>query len=268
MSTSSYSSRGRSRLLALVFTLLISIPILISAAPAQADPLPQLSINNVVLDEGNSGTTTFSFTVSLDSPAPVGGVTFDITTMDGTSIDASATTGDGDYVAKSLTGQTIPAGSSSYTFDVTVNGDAIYEVNETFVVVISNVVGATLIPQDPQYPKGVGAILNDDSYVYPTTTMLANYPSLSAFGQLVTIEARVSTVPLNMGNPTGTVTFAIDGIPQAPVMPAAWRLLPPAACRLAYTPLMPATAAMRLIPAAQRRPSITWSTLSSPSRRL
>ncbi len=77
-----------------------------------------LSINDVTMAEGDSGTTTFSFTVSLSSPAGAGGVTFDIATQDNT-----ATVADNDYVAKSLTGQTIPAGSSTYAFDVTVNGD-------------------------------------------------------------------------------------------------------------------------------------------------
>ena len=44
-------------------------------------------------------------------------MTFDIATADGTATAPS------DYIAQSLTSQTIPAGSSTYTFDVTVNGD-------------------------------------------------------------------------------------------------------------------------------------------------
>ncbi len=44
-----------------------------------------LSIADVSLSEGNSGTTTLSFTVSLSVSAPVGGVTFDITTADSTA---------------------------------------------------------------------------------------------------------------------------------------------------------------------------------------
>ena len=58
---------------------------------------PTLSINDVTQAEGNSGTTNFTFTVSLDSPAGAGGVTFDIATSDGS---AAATS---DYVAQSLT---------------------------------------------------------------------------------------------------------------------------------------------------------------------
>ncbi len=82
--------------------------------------LPNLTVNDITLNEGNSGTTAFNFTVSLTSPAGPGGVTFDIATQDN-----SATVADNDYVANSLIGQTIPAGSSNYSFSVLVNGDTI-----------------------------------------------------------------------------------------------------------------------------------------------
>ena len=89
--------------------------------------------------------------MSLSAPAPAGGVTFDIATADGTATAGS------DYTAKSLTGQTIPAGSSTYTFDVLVNGDAIPEPDETFFVNVTNVTNA--IATDGQ---GLGMIVNDD----------------------------------------------------------------------------------------------------------
>ncbi|MBX7220379.1 MAG: lamin tail domain-containing protein [Blastocatellia bacterium] len=114
--------------------------------------LPSLTINDVSLAEGNSGTTSFTFTVSLSAPAGVGGVTFDIATADGT-----ATVANNDYVAKSLTGQTIAAGNNSYLFTVLVNGDTTPEANETFFVNVTNVTGATV--GDGQ---GQGTINNDD----------------------------------------------------------------------------------------------------------
>ncbi len=121
----------------------------------QNDDSPGLTINDVSLSEGNSGTTTFTFTISLSQPAPAGGVTFDIATQDGT-----ATTGNNDYVALSLAGQTIPAGQSSSTFDVTVNGDTVVEPSETFLVNITNVSGATVVNS-----VGHGTIQNDDTPV-------------------------------------------------------------------------------------------------------
>ncbi len=116
-----------------------------------------LSINDVAVTEGDAGTATASFTVSLTSPAPVGGVTFDIATQDN-----SATTADSDYVSKSLTGQSIAAGNSTYTFDVTVNGDTAIEGNETFFVNVTNVAGT--IVADGQ---GIGTITNDDVVLTP-----------------------------------------------------------------------------------------------------
>ena len=115
--------------------------------------IPTLSIYDVSLSEGNAGTTSFTFTISLSAPAPAGGVTFDIATADGT-----ATTANNDYAAKSLTSQTIPAGSSTYSFTVLVNGDTAVEGNEGFLVNISNVVGATVGDA-----SGLGTILNDDA---------------------------------------------------------------------------------------------------------
>jgi hypothetical protein len=47
--------------------------------------LPNLTINDVSLNEGNAGTTSFTFTVSLSAPAGAGGVTFDIATADNTA---------------------------------------------------------------------------------------------------------------------------------------------------------------------------------------
>lgn len=107
-----------------------------------------LSISDATVTEGDSGTVTATFTVSL----PGGGVTFDISTQDNT-----ATAGNNDYVPKSLTAQTIPSGSSTYTFEVLVNGDLDFELDETFFVNVTNVSGAGVADG-----QGLGTIKNDD----------------------------------------------------------------------------------------------------------
>ncbi len=124
-----------------------------TATTAVQAPQPGLNINDVTLNEGNAGPTTFTFTVSLSAPANAGGVTFDIATQDNTALAAN-----NDYLARSLTAQTIPAGQSTYTFDVTINGDTIVELNETFFVNVTNVAGATVTDG-----QGVGTIQNDDT---------------------------------------------------------------------------------------------------------
>ena len=153
-----------------------------------------LTINDVTQNEGNSGTITFSFTVSLSAPAGSGGVTFDIATADNT-----ATIANNDYVAKLLTSQTIPAGSSTYTFDVVVNGDVVEETDEDFFVNVTNATGA--IVSDGQ---GLATISNDD-FDEPTTTTLVSSLNPSCTGSDVTFTATVTST----GNPVtfGTVTF-------------------------------------------------------------
>ena len=124
-----------------------------SVAAAQ----PNLTVNDVAQNEGGGSTTTYTFTVALSAPAGPGGVTFDIATADGTAQDDNPVTEDNDYVARSLTGQTIPAGSSTYAFNVLVNGDANPEANETFFVTVTNVTGAVVTDG-----QGLGTIVNDD----------------------------------------------------------------------------------------------------------
>lgn len=111
-----------------------------------------VSVNDVSVSEGDSGTITATFTVTVSTSAH-GGVTFDIATADN-----SATVADNDYVAKSLTGQTIPAGQQTYAFTVLVNGDTALELDETFFVNVTNVAGATLADG-----QAIGTITNDDA---------------------------------------------------------------------------------------------------------
>jgi hypothetical protein len=112
--------------------------------------VPRLSVNDVSISEGNSGTKTLTFTVSL-SQAAAGAVTYNIATANGTAIAGT------DYVAKALVGETIPAGQLSKTFTVTINGDTTMEPNENLAVNLSAAAGALV-----QDSRGVGTITNDD----------------------------------------------------------------------------------------------------------
>jgi serine protease len=109
-----------------------------------------LSINDASVAEGPAGTRVVTFTVALAQPQG-GDVTYDLATANGTALAGS------DFVARSLTGLTIPAGQLSRAFAVTVNGDDVAEANETFVVNLGNVSGVAA--GDTQ---GTATILNDD----------------------------------------------------------------------------------------------------------
>ena len=177
------------------------------------DDFPALSINDVSLNEGNAGTTSFTFTVSLSQPAGSGGVSFDIATANGTAIAGT------DYVASSLAGQTIAAGSSSATFTVQVVGDTLNEPNETFFVNVTNVNGATVADG-----QGQGTIINDDAVPAlsvgdasategnsGTATMTFTVSLGAASGQTVTVNYATADGTANAGSDyvarSGTLTF-------------------------------------------------------------
>lgn len=112
-----------------------------------------VSIDDPSVSEGDAGTSNISFIVSLDSPAPVGGVSFDIATVDGSAEAGS------DYLARSLTAQTIAEGDSSFEFVVQIIGDLVNEPTESFTVALSNVGGNGGGSIDP---SGTGTITDND----------------------------------------------------------------------------------------------------------
>ena len=118
---------------------------------------PDLSINDVSVTEGNSGVALASFTVSLSSPAPANGVSFNIATTNISSNGNIALAGK-DYASWQQTGRTIAAGQSSASFVVKIMSDRITEPDEVFGVRLSNAVGASISDD-----LGIGTISNDDS---------------------------------------------------------------------------------------------------------
>src|SRR4029077_17700819 len=98
------------------------------------DPLPVLSVADVSIAEGNSGTKTLTFTVALSAPSGQT-VTFSYATANGTAPAGS------DYVAKGGSLSFFP-GTTSQTITVTVNGDTVPEGDETFFLDITGVTNA------------------------------------------------------------------------------------------------------------------------------
>ena len=119
--------------------------------------LPVLSVNDVSIAEGNSGTTFMTFTVSLDKPAGPGGVTFDVSASDG-----SATLAGADFLP-TAGNLVIAEGQSSRTVSVLIVGDTAVETDETFQLDVTNITGATAVDTE-----GLGIILNDDFAPPPT----------------------------------------------------------------------------------------------------
>ncbi len=101
------------------------------------DDGPVLAIGDVTPAEGQSGTRTANFRVTL-TPASTSKVTVQYATANGTAQAGS------DYVAKSGS-LTFPAGQRVQTFSVVVRGDRVKEGNETFFVNLSGASGATVM---------------------------------------------------------------------------------------------------------------------------
>ncbi len=162
--------------------------IVVNTAGCGGPPTTTLNVGDVIMAEGDPpGTTTFTFAVTLTTPAGAGGVTFDIATTDGTAQDDNPATEDNDYVAQSLTGQSIPMGSMGpYNFSVTVNRDLVAETNETFFVNVSNVVGATA-----GATPGMGTISNDDVVVAFIHDVQGNGAATPIPGSTVSVEGVV-----------------------------------------------------------------------------
>lgn len=139
-------------------------------------PLPTLNINQVSLTEGNSGTTAFTFTVSL-SAASSSIVTVEYATVDGLATALS------DYTAIPLTTLTFAPGQTSQTITVNVQGDLEIEGDETFFVNLSNASGATIA-----IAQGTGTILNDDAPV------VVNAPPIALDDQTRVTEGQTVTI--------------------------------------------------------------------------
>jgi chitinase len=111
---------------------------------------PSISVADVTLSEGDSGTKNAVFTVTL-SAASASAVTVSYATRNGTAAAGS------DYTAASGT-LNFAAGQTSKTVSVPVLGDTVFEADENFFLDLSAAVAATL-----SRSTATGTITNDDS---------------------------------------------------------------------------------------------------------
>ena len=114
-------------------------------------PQPTLSINDVSVTEGNTGTANLTFTVTLSAASNLT-VNVNYATANGT-----ATVADTDYQSASSL-LTFNPGDLTKQITVTVNGDQKFEADETLFITLSSPTNAAF--GDSQ---GQGTILNDDT---------------------------------------------------------------------------------------------------------
>lgn len=142
--------------------------------------LPTVSMANVSLPEGDTGTTPFVFTVSL-SATSASDITFAYATADGTAIAGT------DYTATSGNG-TITAGSTTTTITVDVIANTTPQPNRTFSLNLTGISGAI-----PTTLSATGTIQDDDVGTYAIHEIQGSGLASPIVGQRVRTEGNIVT---------------------------------------------------------------------------
>jgi probable HAF family extracellular repeat protein len=162
-----------------------------------APPPPRVSIGDMTVTEGDTGTLSAVFTVSL-SRASDETVTVDFATADGSAKGGS------DYAASSGTLTFIP-GAISQTITIAVNGDTRDEWDETFLVNLTNANHASL--SDAQ---GMATIIDNDSppsLSISDVTMLEDNSGVTYFVFTVSLSAASEkSITVNYATADGTAS--------------------------------------------------------------
>jgi hypothetical protein len=188
------------------FTVTLQSPNGVGAAPGTAtgtitdnDGAVTLSIGDVAVTEGNSGTTTATFTVTM-APASGQVVTVPYATSDGTAF-ASVAGLKRDYepVSDMLTFQ---PGETSKPIVVFVNGDTADEPDETFFVTLANPTGGAALGK----AQATGTIKDDDLPVAcsPRPRVVVNQ---SVGGGKLQVHVESTLLNTNLPNPLQQFKF-------------------------------------------------------------
>jgi Calx-beta domain len=164
------------------------------------DDGPTISINDVTLTEGNSGTKAATFTLTLSGPS-VEAIAIRSITAPGTATASS------DY--NSIDSVVIfQPGTVTRTVDVAIIGDTDLESNETFFVNVTETFGASI--SDGQ---GVGTILDDDTLLVleesgPAAQQAAAFDSLLLIRDPFRVQSVANWPTLQPGQRTRVMIFA------------------------------------------------------------
>ena len=164
------------------------------------DSPPTLSIADVSVTEGNSGTSNATFTVSL---AAASGFTV---TVNYATANGTATTS-GDYSARSGT-LTFAPGSLTQTFTVPIAGDTTNEPTETFVVNLSGASNATIADS-----QAVATIIDNDVVTLAINNVSLTEGNSGTSNLTFTVTktgATVQTVTVNYATANGTAVQPAD----------------------------------------------------------
>ena len=149
------------------------------------DNPPELTVDNITVTEGNDGTSTAIFTVTLDNPSSKE-ISLDYATADGTAIAGS------DYIATNGT-LTFAPGETSAAIAVAIQGDTLDELDEAFTLNFTNPSNVTLVNT-----QGTVTITDDD-----------DAPEIAL--------TDISVTEGDSGSTTATVTVTLDAPSSLPI---------------------------------------------------
>jgi CSLREA domain-containing protein len=166
--------------------------------------VPSISIDDATLPEGNSGTTSATFEVTLSVP------TTNTVTVNYATANGSATAGS-DYAA---TGGTVvfAPGVTSRNITIAIAGDLSVEPDETFTVVLSSPANATLADD-----QAAGLIVNDDSSasvpaiaIHDTSVDEGDSGTATATFNVTLTSSTTNTVTVDYATANGTAAAGSD----------------------------------------------------------
>ena len=179
----------------------------LASASSHADPLATLSIDDVTVAEGDTGTVAATFTVTLSASSD------DTVTVDYATADSAATS-PADYAAIETTTLTFAPTETSKQVTVLVNGDTLDDASEDFFVNLTNPTFAEL--GDAQ---GAGTITDDDPApalsIDDATVAEGNTGNGSATFTVSLTPASGQSVTVDYATADGTATAPADAVKSA-----------------------------------------------------
>jgi len=165
------------------------------------DDQPVVSLADVSLNEGNSGSNEAVITVSLSGASP------QVVTVDYATANFSAVAGS-DYTATTGT-LSFPAGTTSQQIRIPVNGDTLVETDEQFTVSLSNAQNAVLTANN----TATVTLTNDDTPSLSVAAVQVQEGNSGTTEAVVTVSlssASSQAVSVNYGTVDGTALAGSD----------------------------------------------------------
>ena len=164
---------------------------------------PKLSVNSVTVTEGNTSAVSATFVVTLSGPSSKS-VTVKYATSNATAVEPA------DYTALPLTTLTFSPGQTTKNVNVSVKGDLVDELDETFKLTLSAPTNATIATG---LGTGVGAIKDNDDAKISINNVSVTEPDTGTIAMTFTVKLSVAssrTVSVKYQTANGTATAPAD----------------------------------------------------------